>query len=99
MQTVRLTSILPALPSIIALVSAALAFCNKFNCEAARPAPTPIPERRKKVRRSIVGTAAFKPRAKLPIKWLDVLELLPEEDVLRTRLMCYSRENSYRLIV
>ena len=56
MQTVRLTSILPFADGG-ALPSAALAFFTSVSCEAARPTPTPRPERRRKARRSMVGSA------------------------------------------
>ncbi len=35
-----------------------------YSCETAMPAPSPSPERRRNLRRSIVGMARDKPRAK-----------------------------------
>jgi len=62
-QTVRLTSIL-ALPLAAAVAgSAASALRTSVNWEAARPTPTPSPERRRNFRRSIVGIARDMPRA------------------------------------
>src|SRR5574340_367016 len=45
--------------------SAASARRSIVNCDAATPAPTPTPERRRKARRSIVGNAREAPRARL----------------------------------
>ncbi len=55
-HTVRRTTMSP-LPSPAALPSAASALRISVSCEAARPAPTPMPERFRKLRRSIVGIA------------------------------------------
>jgi hypothetical protein len=62
-QTVRLTSILPV-PSMD-LPSAALAFFTNASWPAARPTPTPRPERRRNARRSMVGRADARPRCRL----------------------------------
>ena len=62
-RTVRLTSILPVLSPLASV--AALAFLTKLNCEAAKPTPTPKPDRRRKPRRSMVGSALDKPRDRL----------------------------------
>ena len=61
-HTVRLTSILPD-PSPL-LGPAAWDFFTKVSWLAAKPTPTPKPERRKKARRSMVGMAWAKPRCK-----------------------------------
>src|SRR5205814_571515 len=61
-QTVRLTSIFLSPP--LAHASPASALRTRVSCEAARPAPTPRPERRRKARLSIVGMARESPRAK-----------------------------------
>jgi hypothetical protein len=62
-QMVRLTSTLPA-PNTDAAFPA-WAFFTSDNCVAAKPTPTPRPERRKKLRRSNVGKACERPRRKL----------------------------------
>ena len=82
-QTVRLTSILP-LPSP-ALV-AAPAFFTKLSWVAAKPTPTPKPERRKNPRRSSVGKALDKPRFKLSTN-TALLVVVEEEFVLRVNNM------------
>src|SRR5690349_10198705 len=69
-HTVRLTSTL-RLPSAAAAagLSAAWAFCTRLSWEAAMPAPTPRPERRREARRSSVPMArrlkASMPRVRL----------------------------------
>ncbi|MDT4823621.1 hypothetical protein FQZ97_568520 [compost metagenome] len=63
-HTVRFTSILPA-PMAVGRPSAALAFWISVSWVAARPTPTPRPERRRNARRSIVGKAFARPRRKL----------------------------------
>src|SRR5207249_800103 len=62
-QTVRLTSTLRALSPLGA--SAASALRTSVSCDAARPAPTPRPERRRKARRSMVGMARDTPLERL----------------------------------
>jgi hypothetical protein len=76
-QMVRLTSTLPA--PVMDLAVAACAFCTKLNWDAAKPTPTPKPERRKKLRRSRVGKACDKPRRKLWMKGDDVASDVPED--------------------
>jgi len=71
-QTVRRTSILPV-PSTEP-PEAASAFFTNDNWVAAKPTPTPKPERRKNVRRSSVGSAAERPRCKLLTSVLWVRE-------------------------
>src|SRR5690606_38646569 len=63
-QTVRLTSTRPS-PMAGPLLSAALAFLTRVSEEAARPTPTPRPERRRNARRSMVGRAEDSPRCRL----------------------------------
>ena len=56
-QTVRLTCTLRAASAGGASAACAF-FCTSVSCEAARPAPTPRPERRRNARRSICGYGA-----------------------------------------
>jgi hypothetical protein len=63
-----------ALPFVIP----AWAFFTKLSCDAARPTPTPKPERRKKVRRSSVGKAWVRPRRKLCTNGDDEAPAVPE---------------------
>jgi hypothetical protein len=63
-HTVRLTSTFFP-PSAAWAASAASAFLTSVSCDAAMPAPTPRPDRRRKARRSIVGMARDTPRARL----------------------------------
>ena len=62
-HTVRRTSSLP--PSAAAAVETASALRTRVSWVAAMPAPRPRPDRRRNLRRSIVGTARVKPRARL----------------------------------
>src|SRR3569832_721756 len=63
LHTVRFTSIFPS-PPPGARPSSAHAFFTSESCGAALPAPPPRPERRRKERRSIVGTACASPRCR-----------------------------------
>src|SRR5262245_39974325 len=60
-HTVRLTSTFLSPPPAASLASV---FFTSVSCDAAMPAPTPRPERRRKARRSIVGIARPTPRAR-----------------------------------
>jgi len=68
--------------------SAASAFLTSESCAVARPTPTPSPERRRKARRSIVGTARRTPRARLATS-ADVAAAgsVAEEESLRVNSM------------
>ncbi|SOY49173.1 hypothetical protein CBM2589_B220060 [Cupriavidus taiwanensis] len=75
-HTVRRTTI-PVLPSPAAfLSSAASALRSSVNCPAARPAPTPMPERLRKLRRSMVGMAPARLAAS---RWESRPELAPAD--------------------
>ena len=82
-HTVRLTSTLPV-PAPALAGSAACAFFTSVSWEAARPAPTPRPERRRKARRSMVGMARETPRDRLATRPEDEA---PTDDDLRVSSM------------
>src|SRR5690349_14574093 len=63
-HTVRLTSTLAPPAGALPAVSAAPAFLTSVSWLAARPRPTPSPERRRNARRSIVGMLRASPRAR-----------------------------------
>lgn len=64
-HTVRRTT-MSSLPSAALASPTTVAFFTSDSCDAASPAPTPMPERLRKVRRSMVGSAPARPRARLP---------------------------------
>src|SRR6185369_46313 len=79
----------------VAAGSAAAAFLTSVSCEPARPTPTPMPERRRNARRSIVGTTRPRPRARLATS-AEGADASPWDGILRVSNMIVLRGSAAR---